>query len=274
MKFLIKNLTLLLLSITLFTINTNSAFSQTNLSDLFTTLSKDDANVPAEQRIFFEKSAQDENTVYQQIVKLRDVNRLFEDERVSFVFPSISEVLIAEKHYVELFPDGGFAWNGVFPDDNGDITIFSKNGAHFGGITYKDEYFSLEDLGNGLTLIRKVATPKDGENAFEKSRKELPFIPDEDASMLPCNIDYDREIDVLYLFADNAGTQKQMDQKATETTTDMNLVATNSKINVHFNNVGVKPYPFPKFASPANPKGFEKEELGSAIDNAAEKSDC
>ena len=243
-----------------------NGLAQIKISPLFTTVEKDAPSIDNAQKEFFDKSEADENTVYQKLVKIGDVQSFLENGVVSFQFPNISDVLTAKTNYTTQSEKEGLVWNGVFPDDKGDITIISKDGAKYGGITYGDHYCSFEDIGRATALVREVVTPADGHGS--DFRVDKPLEPQAPLTWYCEDGPTDKEIDVLFLFTEEAGTLAAMQQKSNATIVEMNLIAKNSKAQVHFNNVGTKPTPIPNYGKPLDPKGFNKGDVTKQATNA------
>ena len=259
MKNYTKHLAKLSLSLLFLTIAYFNSFAQTKISPLFTAVEKDAPSIDDAQKEIFDKSETDENTVYQSLVQIGEVEKFLENGVVSFKFPNISDVLTATTNYTTKSEQEGFVWNGTLADDKGDITIISKDGAKYGGITYDDHYYSFDDIGKGTVLVREVVTPEGG-HALDAGIKD-PLEPQSPSEYF-CELDPNvKEIDVLYLFTPNAGSATAMKNKANQTTTEMNLICSNSQALVHFNTVATLSMPIPNFDKPIDPKGYEPGEV-------------
>ncbi len=259
-----KNLFQVILYLTLLT---SSYLSAQEISPLFTSISKESSFVNADQAKIYDEYALDEKVLYTQFVRIDDLRNFLVDNSITFNFPPVNAILTAKTNYTEKFDSENYVWNGIFPNDEGDITIISEGKLRYGNLTYKDHFYSFEDTGNGLSLIKEIETPE-GEVIASNGKTDEPTDISELAKVT-CSPTEIYNVDVLFLFTEKVENLSKATKIANSTITEMNLICKNSSANATFTSVGIEPMPIPNFDNPDGPNFFFAPTLPARTDGAA-----
>ncbi len=90
------------------------------------------------------------------LVKIGDLPNYVQDGKLLFSLPDVEEEFVASVVHTNSSSENHFTWYGKLPNDSGEIMLITdENKAKYGHIQIEKEYYSIQNLGDGISVLIK-----------------------------------------------------------------------------------------------------------------------